>query len=299
MAEALPQLDPAADAEDTGAPASGSLDATERTAAAPDGQPRARKTPEETIRGLQSENDRVKSKFGKLLSSGYAKELGADGIIRALEQFEAVVRNPDVAKQLQGGALVQGLDGNWVYKPVANQKSAQVDSDAGLGEGGEYEDPAIKRLRSEYDAKFENLTQQITTTRQRSDTSLAAGGQQRVGDFVKKFLTEYPLSQEERAEFGEAISADIQSLDPTMLLRLDYEQFKRRVALPNAEPFLPAALARRAKTNGSHLAGLATDAGTPGSQGAESKPAQQKPMSWQQLQRATAAAALRAATEPA
>lgn len=297
MAEALPQLDPAADETDTGAPASGSLDSTERTAAAPDGQPRARKTPEDIIKGLQSENDRVKSRFGKLLSSGYAKELGADGIIRALEQFEAVVRNPDVAKQLQGGALVQGLDGAWVYKPVANQKAAQVDADAGMG--GEYEDPGIKSLRESLESKIENLTMQMNTQRQRGEASLAAGGQQRVGDFVKKFLTEYPLSTEERAEFGEAISSDIQSLDPTMLLKLDYEQFKRRVALPNAEPFLPAALARKAKTNGSHLAGLATDAGTPGSQGADTRPAQQKPMSWQQLQRATAAAALRAATEPA
>jgi hypothetical protein len=296
MAEAIPQPSSAADEGDSGATASDGFDSTERAAAAPDGQPRARKTPEEIIKGLQSENDRMKGKFGRLLSSNYAKTLGADGIIRALEQFEAILAHPETAENVKVG-LKQSAAGQWEYAPVSRQKAAQVDADAGMG--GDYEDPTVKAIKAYIDERMNPLIEQVGSLRQRNETALQAGGQQKIADMTRRFLSEYPLEGDERSQFAEALSADIANLDPTMLLRMEYDQFKKRVGLPNIEPFLPASLARRAKQNGTRLAGFATDAGLAGSQGAEQAPARGKPMTWAQMQKANALAAERAAREPA
>lgn len=297
MAEAIPQLDPAGDADDAmGADASVPGAVTDTDSGGPSGQPRAKVNPEEKF---QAKYDKVVNQVGKLLSSNYLKTLGGDGIVRALEQFEAILSHPDTAKSVKE-SLTQTADGKWRYAPASVRAAAAVDAAAGMGDGTDYEDPTVKALKSYLDERLSPLVDRITALQERSEVAVSAGGQQKIADMTRKFLAEYPLSPEERAEFGEALSRDIANLDSTMLLRMDYDQFRKRVALPNAEPFIPAALARKAKQRGSQLASLATDANGTASLGADQTPAgRPKFKSMNQLNKELAAMALRAAQEPA
>jgi hypothetical protein len=297
MAEAIPQLDSAADEMgDIGAEASVDAVSTDTSSGGPDGQPRAKTNPEEKF---QAKYDKVVSQTGRLLSSPYLKTLGADGIIRALEQFEAVISHPEIKKSLETGALVQGVDGKWQYRaPAAAPTAKPADG------SGDYEDPVIAQIESRMEAKYgqqiETLAKQVHSLRERNDSALSETSAQKVSDLTRRFLVNYPLSNEERAEFSEGIGERLTRLDPTVVLKMNDEQFEEYVGLPTAKKFLPAIFARKARQRGSQLADLATDANGTASLGADQAPTQPaKPVSRAKLNEMIAAAAMRAAREPA
>lgn len=301
MENEIPQHSPAADTNDE---IGTSLDASvaQDVNASDSGEPRQRqpraKTPEETIRSLQSENDRVKSRFGALLSSDYAKSLGGEGIIRALDQLTAMLSHAETAKSVQEHLRLTP-NGQWEYRPPAIDRASGVDSAAGVT-GFEEDDPLVRQIEAKLDARITPLLERLNAIQTRSETALSASGDQKLSDLVRRFKSNYPLSQEESAEFGQAVSDRILKLDPSVLLKMSDEQFEDYVGLPAVKKFLPNVLARKAKQRGSQLAGLATDANGTASLGAEQAPAgKPRAETWSQLQKRLAAIAEQVAREPA
>ena len=300
MSEAIPQLDSAGDATDGMGADSAFVDAgvaTDTSSGSPNGQPRA-KNPEEKF---QARYDKVVSQVGKLLSSDYLKNLGGDGIVRALEQFEAILEHPETANNVRQ-SLTQSAEGKWQYRPASVAKAARVDAESGYGtDDASAEDPLIRTMEARLDAKLAPFLERMSALQSRSETALAAGGEQKVADMTRRFKANYPMSPEETAEFAEAMSARIGRLDPSVLLKMNDEQFEEYVGLPSVKKFLPSIFARKAKQRGSQLAGLATDAtsGT-ASLGAMESPAKPpKGETYNQLQKRLAAIAVRASQETA
>jgi hypothetical protein len=293
MSATMPNYDPSSDAPDaTDATASLPTEATPtESARTGQGDPAARaKIAEEKF---QARYDTVRREGGRLLSSPYWKSLGGDGIQRALEQFEAMLEDPSTAKSVKEG-LVQNAEGRWVYKPTsqAQATAAAVDGDA-------FDDPVLKQFESRLDERLGPLIEKINALAPQLNTLSTANATSQVEQMTRRFLAEYPMSPEERAEFSESIGPTIEGMNPQMVLKMNYDQFEDHVGLPKIKKFLPAILARKARTKVSQLADLATDGVGAGSQGADTAPAGKQPvMSMQQLKKSLAAAAEKASREP-
>lgn len=296
MSAATPQRDPAADLGDFG-PASAASDSTSATTdlgGDPSGAPpRAKTTQDDRTnreKAIQTKYDKLVNLVGSKLQGRWLQELGGDGINEALHQFETLLRDPQVAAVAK--RLARNADGSWGLS-AAQASAARVDADAGLG-GDEFVEPWEKAI----DAKLAPILERLSGLVENQQTISQANASEAVARHTRQFLTEYPLSEEERADFSERIGPAIARLNPVMVTKMTYEQFKKYVGLPEAEPYLGNVFERKRTQKRSALADLATDAnGTP-SLGAETRSsAPFKPKNITQLSRTLAAAAERAARE--
>lgn len=265
MSEMNPQADPAADALNgsgpLGAPDSDGADELGSGGEPQGAPPRAKNPREETFQRKWVEHSK---QAGRLLGSDYLKTLGGDGIVKALEQFEAILSHPETGASVKEH-LSQSADGRWQYKPISQQKAASVDSEAGF----DTTDPLVTQFKQLLDERLSPLQDRLTALQSRSELALSAGSEQKVADMTRRFLANYPPSEEERGEVAEAMRRRIDSLDPSNVLRLSDEQFEDMIGLPAVKRFLPKILARKQTKRGSQLADLATDANGTASLGAE------------------------------
>lgn len=299
MSAATPQRDPAADLGDfDGADlASPSADAQATTdlGGEPSGEPpRAKNIREENaLRKIQSDHDKLKNLVGDLTKSRWLQQLGPGGIAKALDQFEAMLSDP-TAQQL-AARLAPNADGTWGLTP-AQRAAAAVDAELnGNGSADDFVEPWEKAI----DGRIAPLEKRLNDAIDRLMTVSKSNATDSVARHTRQFLTEYPLSDEERAEFSEKIGAKIATLDPNVVTKLTFDQFVDHIGLPSVRPYLGNVFARKAKQQRSQLSELATDAtGTP-SLGAETRTnAPVRVRNLQELSRITAKAAMRAANEP-
>jgi hypothetical protein len=297
MSAAIPQRDPAADPGDFGADLASPSEqaaATTDLGGEPSGEPpRAKNTREENgLAAIQSRYDKLKNLVGNKLSGRWLQELGGDGIDTALHQFETLLKDPQVAQAAK--RLARNPDGTWGLS-AAQRAAAAVD--AGLSDpssSDEFVDPWDKAI----EARLKPLEERLNALIEGHEEIAQSNAGDAVARHTRQFLTEYPLSQEERAEFSEKIGPAIQRLNPRTLTKMTYEQFKKFIGLPEAEPYLGNVFARKATQKRSQLSELATDATGAPSLGAETRPnAPVRPKNIQELGRITAAAAMRAARE--
>lgn len=298
MAAPNPQRDPAADPSAIGADdLSPSVPerATTDLGGEPYGEPPRSKNirEENALKKIQSEYDRLKNLVGGLTKSRWLQELGPDGIEKALHQFEAMLTDP--AAQGVARRLAPNPDGRtWGLTP-AQRAAAAVDADMpGNGNADEYVEPWEKALNERL-APFEK---RISEAIERLGTLSQSNAQEQVARHTRQFLNEYPLSEEERSEFSEAIGRRIASLDPQVVVKMGYEQFADFIGIPAIRKNLGTVFERKRTQKRSHLTSLATDASGVTSLGAETRPdAPVRPKSIAALNRELAEAAERAARE--
>lgn len=295
MSEALqtPQGDSSAD-----------LDAAIGAAAAPSGEAQAQnqaggskdelqaKREANALKVIQSKYDKIVNLVGNKLQGRWLQELGGDGIDRALHQFETLLRDPSVASAAR--RLAQNPDGSWTLTP-AQRAAAAVDAGLDQDSGSsEFVEPWEKAIDQRLNPVLERMNALIERVQGVSEVN----SNEAISRHTRKFLSDYPLNEEQRAEFSEKIGPAIARLDPQVVMKMTYDNFKSYLGIPNIEPYLEDVIARKQQMKRSAVNGMATDAPGLPSLGAETKPnAPVRPKSINQLQRELAAAAERAARE--
>ncbi len=228
----------------------------------------AQPKPEIEDRSWQSRYDRLKQEVSDELV-GYARTYGGGkNIVGFLKQFEQVLGHPDVGPLAQ-----QLLKTGRVEFPKAQPANEWDEPQA---------EPEWKPLVSSALQELQAVKQELTEFKTRQ-------GMTAITDHTKKFLSEYPMDDQERALFNDYMGQQWSTLSAnpngsSILSKMDYTTF-RTLALPGIEEFRSKIEARRMAKSRGQLAQKATDAPAQAPAASEKRPNGAMPQNAEQLRR--------------
>lgn len=227
-------------------------------------------TPEAKVedRTWQSRHDRLVQEVSTDLI-GYARTYGGGkNIVGFLKQFEQVLGHPDIGPLAQ-----QYLKTGKVELPKAQPTNEWDEPQA---------EPEWKPLVSSALAELQSVKQELNEFKTRQ-------GMSAITEHTKKFLSEYPMDDQERAQFNDYMGQQWGTLSANpngagILSKMDYSTF-RTLALPGIEDFRSKIEARRMAKSRGQLAQKATDAPAQATAGNEKRPNGAPPQNAEQLRR--------------
>lgn len=215
-------------------------------------------------RSWQSRYDRLQQEVGRDLL-GYARSLGGgDKVVGFLKELEGMLGHSEL------GPIVQNFIATKQFSaPKPKNEWDEPDQEP------EWKNPIKSVL-----AELQTVKSELTGFKQQKGADM-------IRDHTKKFLSEMPMSDPERALFSDYMDSQFGTLSANpqgagLLSSMNYQTFKT-LALPGVEEFRDKIEARRiAKTRG-QLAQKATDAPAQASAGKETRPNGPLPSSTAQL----------------
>lgn len=248
----------------------------EASAAATDAAAPAQDQTKNEDRSWQSRYDRLQQEIGRELL-GYTKAFGGGNqIVGFLKQLETLVGNPTLGPIVQNFLKTGQVD---LPKPKTNEWDEPV------------QEPDWRNPINSVLTEIQTLKQELNGFKQRQ-------GMSAITEHTKKFLNDYPMSDEERAQFSEYMESQWGTLSAnpngaSVLSNMDYDTYET-LAYRGVKPFLDKIYARKLQKQRSQNVQKATDAPAQAPVATEKKPNGAMPQNAEQLRRQVRAAFERA-----
>lgn len=233
-------------------------------------------TPQVEDRSWQSRYDRLQQEIGRDLQ-GYVKAFGGGNqIVGFLKQLETLVGNPTLGPIVQNFLKTGQVD---LPKPKTNDWDEPV------------QEPEWKNPINSVLAEIQNLKQELNGFKQRQ-------GMAAITDHTKRFMAEYPMSDDETAQFREYMDSQWGTLaanpnGASVLSNMDWDTYET-LAMRGVKPFLDKIYGRRLQKTRSQNVQKATDAPAQTPVATEKRPNGAAPQSVEQLRQQVRAAFTRA-----
>lgn len=192
---------------------------------------------------FQAKYDRLQAKIGDIASFIDKKGLDSRATVQLLTNLEEMLGHEQL-----GPIVGEYIRTKKVRLPKAGEDSISMEDDE------DFERPWLKDLAPLQEENQRLRSELHEVTRSRSMESITK--------LTTQFLEKYPMDEEQREHFQEALDSKVAAMDSEhgvrLLKSLNEESF-RTLALPLVEPFLDDIVARRLKMKSGQRSALATD----------------------------------------